>query len=322
MAEERVVVTSNSFLSYRTNTPHDSRTMGCRTSTSSSSVPGGTPCADPDDTGAIPFPLFELPPELVHQIILHCDERPRDNPTFPVGPSLDLLNLRSTSRYFDALCRPLVWQSVRFEPETGLRPEAFRARRGLRALRDLLVDRQEAEGATGEEVGASRRNCVPQIKVLSVSSPSDSFGSDAMAIQEEVAAIVPIVERLLGLEVLFLKDVSMDGQLGDALLEAIVASPVISALRFNQVVVGNKKNMASYSSLPALKTLQVMHGSRKLVRPSPLVVLGSELITSHSSLSSFESLPTSNLSSSGPGTSHFPLSRLAPSDQNHAAHVD
>lgn len=248
--------------------------MGCRSSTSSPS-PGDVSPADV----VLPFPLFDLPPELVHQIILHCDERPRDNPTFPVGPSIDLLNLRSTSRYFDALCRPLVWQSVRYVPETGLRPEAFRARRGLKALRNLLVDRQDAEGAWEEEVGAARRRCVPQVKVLSISSPSDSVGSNSMGIQEEVAAIVPIVERLLGLEVLFLKDVSMDGKLGDALLGAIVGLPKVSALRFNQVVVGKTKSMASYDSLPALKTLQVMHGSRRLVHlsiPLPQLVQRTE----------------------------------------------
>ncbi|GAA6009289.1 hypothetical protein JCM11491_004259 [Sporobolomyces phaffii] len=201
-----------------------------------------------------PFPLAQLPYEIVLRIVRAVDERDL-SPTFPRGPSDALLALSSTSRSFHSICRPLVFRSIKYTPlAPGPHPPDYRRARGLKALADLVRDSPEP------------------IKVQQLSiEQSDSFfllreedeGADERS--DVVSLVKTLVER--GLQVLFLKEMAFTKEEAAVLLDTIARAPRLSAVRFNQVEIHALPStiVKSLPSLDHIRTLQIMHGSSQLL---------------------------------------------------------
>ncbi|GAA5861260.1 hypothetical protein JCM8547_008536 [Rhodosporidiobolus lusitaniae] len=218
-------------------------------------VPGAFP-PSPPSPALSPFPLLDLPQECILAIIEAVDDERPYSPTFPAGPSSHLLSLSLTSTWFNTVCSPLVWRSVRYAPTHILRPAAWRRKRDLRALRELIKGR--------ERLGMDALRVVQ----LSIEDPAGKDSLEVSEDQEEEDACVEVIEVLAktSLQVLFLKSVEMTSINGQKLLRAIAASPRLSAIRFNQVDFWpNAPDVVDdFVSLPRIKTLQVMHSSDEL----------------------------------------------------------
>jgi hypothetical protein len=143
-----------------------------RSSSSSPSPPSLAPLP--------PFPLLQLPQEVILHIIYLLDER-LISPTFPAGPSTDLLNLSQVNNWFNACCRPLIWRSVKYKPEHKRRPIEWRRKRGLRALREIVKAAEESQRP---------------FKVLqfSVDDPANDEVIEAAEGQQEEDAAVDVME--------------------------------------------------------------------------------------------------------------------------------
>ncbi|BGP38342.1 hypothetical protein JCM10450v2_002290 [Rhodotorula kratochvilovae] len=204
------------------------------------------------------FRLLDLPDELQLLIVHAVDERD-PSPTFPCGPSSDLLALSQTSTWFHTVCRPLIWRSIRYTPASPFRPPDYRERRNLSALWEILHAR------------AAQQNPLP-ILCLSVSELNDEeedlVDEDNPGLHEDESALVALVEALAAssLQVLFLKQMEIHQWRGARLLEAIAASPRLSALRFNQVdfYPQNPGVVLSFGTLQHIKTLQIMHSDPEI----------------------------------------------------------
>ncbi|BGP14307.1 hypothetical protein JCM10213_004434 [Rhodosporidiobolus nylandii] len=217
-----------------------------------------SPAPGADDTP--PFRLLDLPQELIVAIVHALNERD-PSPTFPSGPSTDLLSLAATSRWFNAVCQPLVWRSVRYKPEELIRPVEWRRTRDLRSLRELLRKREEQGGT------------LPIVQ-LSLEQPTESDDAELDGNVEEreadaeEAAYVEIIEAAARktLQVLFLKDTEVRAANAARLIRAIADSPRVSAVRLNQVdfIEGKPGVVPSLPPLTRLKTLQIMHSDPEL----------------------------------------------------------
>ncbi|GAA5911518.1 hypothetical protein JCM6882_000525 [Rhodosporidiobolus microsporus] len=213
-----------------------------------------------------PFPLLDLPQEVILAIVHHADER-NPSPTFPSGPSDTLLALSQINRWFRSVCDPLVWRSVSYRPTSHLRPATWRAKRDLRALRDLVVARQQG----GQGGGGGVRPTLP-IMQLSVDELTSLEAQEDNEAQEEEDAWVELVEALATgegatLQVLFLKDIEMSAESGRRLLHAMAApTSRLSALRFNQVEFfpNHPDVVRTMEPLNRIKTLQIMHSDPEL----------------------------------------------------------
>ncbi|TNY22405.1 hypothetical protein DMC30DRAFT_149449 [Rhodotorula diobovata] len=210
-------------------------------------------------TTPTPFRLLDLPDELKLAVVAFVDERD-PSPTFPSGPSTELLALSATSRWFHAVCRPLVWRSLRFVPDNVLRPVHYRRKRDMRALRHLVETR-------------ARQGAPLPIVALSVADLSadneDLYDEGAVdELPDEEKACVQVIQHLAcsSLQVLFLKGMELHRDLGEAILRAIAASPKLSALRFNQVdfFPFEPHVVHEFGPLPHVKTLQIMHSDPEI----------------------------------------------------------
>lgn len=90
-------------------------------------------------TDTPPFPLVDLPLDILLRVVKALDER-TVSPTFPRGPSDDLLNLSCTNKWFARICRPLIWRSIHYQPliPGGPHPTTYRRARGLKALTEIV----------------------------------------------------------------------------------------------------------------------------------------------------------------------------------------
>lgn len=217
-----------------------------------------------------PFPLLDCPQEIILQIVARLDER-LDNSTFPSGPSTELIRLSETNHFFHSVCRPLIWRSANVgavSPQPGaiLRPPEYTERRGLRALRQLIIEASEHMDHESAQEEQWSPGPLP-LKAFSFIAPEYGYDDDEVATEEdeqELHALLDII-RLLGnsdLQVLFLHRVELKQKLAEPLLEAILRLPKLSALRLNQVELkGKMEFLKTIDSLPNLRTLQIMHSS-------------------------------------------------------------
>lgn len=209
------------------------------------------------------FPLLDLPSEIILVVISHVDERD-PSPTFPTGPCPELLNLASTSRTFNELCRPLIWRTVRYSPATHFRPTEYREMRSLETFRDILRERDAA--------GTPLR--VLALSLDEVYSHDGPLGVEQELVADEQEAALEILDRLARttLQVLFAKEFMLSLAGGVRLLDIVAASPTLSAIRLNQVscwppLLGLNERI---NRLGKIKTLQVMHSDPGFVRMKSL----------------------------------------------------
>ncbi|GAA5867214.1 hypothetical protein JCM1840_004989 [Sporobolomyces johnsonii] len=203
------------------------------------------------------FPLLDLPQEVLLSIVAAVDQRD-SSPTFPEGPSEDLLALSRVNRWFHKVSFPRVWRSVRWTNPGRLRPARYLAARSLVAFKAILE---------------ARTDPFP-IQEFSVEDPTGEFGSaeEEDEDERETAALVQIIKRLAasGLQVLFLKEVLLSKQEANDLMEAIFTAPRLSALRFNQVShSGTLRSFDEVAPLVHIRTCQIMHGSSSLLNLVP-----------------------------------------------------
>jgi len=233
--------------------------------TADDDIDSGTTTQAPEPEQHAVFRLLDLPDELKLHVVHLVDERD-PSPTFPSGPSSELLNLSATSRFFHSVCKPLVWRSVNFVPDSVLRPRAYRKKRDMRALEALLRTRADQQQALP----------VVALSVSDLSADNDELFdlNDEDELPKEEAALARIIERLAesSLQVLFLKGMELHRDLGDTILRAIAASPRMSALRCNQVdfYPDEPRCVRDFGSLDHIRTLQIMHSDPEIVRPLPL----------------------------------------------------
>ncbi|GAA5921364.1 hypothetical protein JCM3775_003009 [Rhodotorula graminis] len=221
--------------------------------------PPPPPRTDDADQQLAPFRLLDLPAELVVHVAHLVDERD-PSPTFPSGPSSELLALSATSRFFHAVCQPLKWRSVKFVPDTVLRPRAYRKKRDMRALEAILRTR------------AHQQQPLPIVAlcVSDLSADNDELWDldDEDELPKEEAALARVVERLAAtsLQVLFLSGLELHRDLGDSILRAIATSPKMSAVRFNQVdfYPDEPRCVRDFAQLDHIKTLQIMHSDSEI----------------------------------------------------------
>ncbi|GAA5933959.1 uncharacterized protein JCM15063_000516 [Sporobolomyces koalae] len=201
------------------------------------------------------FPLAELPYEIVIRIVHAVDERD-SSPTFPAGPSDDLLALSATNKWFSRICRPLLWRSIKYVPlAPGPHPLEFRKARSLQALSSMVRD--------------TAREPI-RVQQLSVELAAGFF---LLREQEEetdqtrdfLDLVTLLVER--GLQVLFLKELTFSREEAIELLDTIRNAPRLSALRFNQVELQSisRSYLDDLPPFEHIRTLQVMHGSSQLL---------------------------------------------------------
>ncbi|BGP54417.1 hypothetical protein JCM8202_000851 [Rhodotorula sphaerocarpa] len=229
------------------------------------SVPGSYPATDsartsPVDspqTAAEPptaFPLLDLPVEIQLAVIAHVDERD-PSPTFPPGPCPELLRLSECSRWFYHECQPRIWRSVRYAPESRYRPAEYKKLRGIATLREILQTRRQ------------QRAPLP-VLAISLADLMPEGITDMTGPGEEEEAMLDVLEDLSqsSLQVLFVKQFEMSRDGGRRLLEAIQASPTLSALRFNQIDFwpDHPDVVRGFPPLPHIKTIQVMHSDPEL----------------------------------------------------------
>ncbi|GAA5829287.1 hypothetical protein JCM11251_004993 [Rhodosporidiobolus azoricus] len=234
----------------------------CSSSARQASLDLDTSPSPPSPPPVNPFPLLNLPQEILLAIVHQADER-IPSPTFPSGPSSDLLALSAVNRFFHAVCSPLVWRSISYRPASTYRPEEWRRKRDLRALSDLVFARS---GGEGEERGIGNRPL--PIMQLSLEDPVVEDPQDTNQAQEEEDAWVEVVEALASssLQVLFVKDVEMSAESGARLLRAIAGARRLSAVRFNQVEFfpRNPDVVRTLAPMTRMKTLQLMHSDPEL----------------------------------------------------------
>ncbi|SGY47042.1 BQ5605_C001g00489 [Microbotryum silenes-dioicae] len=242
------------------------------------SLPGQLPDKEPQPAV---FPILQLPPEILLCVIKSVDVGTRAiSPTFPCGPSRELLCLSETSVYLHTLCRPLIWRSVNWEPQS-IRPPSRRPRQVIedveaareyaarvtrwkvRGMRSLLELMQEAKESTRGPI---------KIKALSYTGYDDGeFGDDSIAAEPDVQALCDILnDHGRQIQVIFLKAVVVGQELGRSLILDILYLPKLSALRLHSVTIHNQSRALDFfdqmmGPLPPLRTLQIMHGSPKLV---------------------------------------------------------
>lgn len=229
------------------------------------SVPGSYPATDsartsPVDspqTAAEPptaFPLLDLPVEIQLAVIAHVDERD-PSPTFPPGPCPELLRLSECNRWFYHECQPRIWRSVRYAPESRYRPAEYKKLRGIATLREILQTRRQ------------QRAPLP-VLAISLADLMPEGITDMTGPGEEEEAMLDVLEDLSqsSLQVLFVKQFEMSRDGGRRLLEAIQASPTLSALRFNQIDFwpDHPDVVLGFPPLPHIKTIQVMHSDPEL----------------------------------------------------------
>ncbi|SCV74142.1 BQ2448_6574 [Microbotryum intermedium] len=228
------------------------------------------------------FPILQLPPEILLSVIQHVDVGTRSSsPTFPCGPSKELLHLSEASTYLHTLCRPLIWRSVNWEPES-IRPPSRRPRQVIddveaareyaarvskwkvRGMRSLLALMQDAQESTRGPI---------KIKALSYTGYDDGeFGDDSIAAEPDVEALCDVLNvHGRQIQVMFLKSVVVGQELGRSLILDILALPKLSALRLNSVTITDQSKALDFfdhsmGALPPLRTLQIMHGSPKLLQ--------------------------------------------------------
>ncbi|ORY79306.1 hypothetical protein BCR35DRAFT_97053 [Leucosporidium creatinivorum] len=227
----------------------------------------------------IPFPLLSLPLELIHHIVRCLDERPSSS-NFPTGPSTDLLNLASVNVFFYNYCRPLVWRSIAFEAQLGApRPEEWVMRRSLKSLAAIMRESRvvmgsgpKDEGLPADRTRSQDRLASPlPIKAFSYTSPRHlPVGLEDDDLRLELEALLDVVCLLKAskVQVLFLhgSEEGVPPKLGAALTTAILDLDSLSALRMNQMYIKGKLDLIDQAKpMPHLRTLQIMHGARKLV---------------------------------------------------------
>lgn len=253
-----------------------------------------TPDVEEEEPPIVPFPLLDLPLELVLHILRCLDERSSaTEASFPSGPPTELLHLAATSTFFYQQCRPRIWRSIRFEAQLGgMRPEAWVQRRSLRELVRIMQGSKVVEGASrfaarqGEDRALERgegrisqatrsqdRPFAPlPIKAFSYSTPRHiPSGLEEDDIRMELEALLEVIWSLKHskVQVLFLyagDDLPMPKKLGAALMTAVLDLDALSALRMNQMYFSGKlEGIDQAKPMPQLRTLQIMHGSAKLV---------------------------------------------------------
>ncbi|BGP30613.1 hypothetical protein JCM10296v2_002369 [Rhodotorula toruloides] len=214
------------------------------------SPPADTSSAQLDTKFA--FPLLDLPSEIILVVIAHVDERDL-SPTFPTGPCPELLNLASTNRKFNELCRPLIWRTVRYTPATHFRPAAYREMRSLATFWDILRERDKA--GTPLPVLA--------LSLDEVYSHDGPLGVEHELVADEQEVALEIFDYLARsvLQVFFGKEFMLSLAGGHRLLDIIAASPTLSAVRLNQVscwppLLNLNERI---NRLAKVKTLQIMH---------------------------------------------------------------
>ncbi|GAA5914737.1 hypothetical protein JCM8208_000686 [Rhodotorula glutinis] len=205
------------------------------------------------------FRLLDLPDELKLLVVTLVDMRD-PSPTFPSGPSSELLALSATSRFFHTVCQPLKWRSVNFVPDNVLRPRAYRKKRDMRALEHILRTRADQQQPLP----------VVALSVSDLSADNDELWDldDEDELPKEEAALARVIERVAAssLQVLFLKGMELHRDLGDSILRAIAASPKLSALRCNQVdfYPDEPRCVRDFGQLDHIKTLQIMHSDPEI----------------------------------------------------------
>lgn len=232
------------------------------TSSDRFSSPPSVPTRTAAEAAMNPFPLLSFPPEVVHNIIACLlQPPPSSHSEFPLGVDEDCFALSLTSRLLNNLCRPFIWRSIRYEPvdyHSGVASKAFRKRRGLGRFLEIL---QEANKA-GRSIA---------IKLLSFCTHTDLY-ENATAYQAEMKILIEIVSLMSGsLEVLFLEGVEMIAKResdGARLMGVVAESKALSAIRFNQCDLGSLASLEELGIFGSLRTVQIMHGSRRLVRTS------------------------------------------------------
>ncbi|GAA5825750.1 hypothetical protein JCM5353_001409 [Sporobolomyces roseus] len=203
-----------------------------------------------------PFPLIDLPLDILLRVVKSVDER-NTSPTFPRGPSDDLLNLSCTNKWFARICRPLIWRSIHYQPliPGGPHPTAYRQARSLKALREIIQ---------GGSIQVQELSVDMTAGFLLMRSVDDDEEGD------ETLALVNLIETLSqsGLQVLFMKEVTFSRQEAIRFFNIIASAPRLSAIRFNQVDMFTLPSSFFADSLPPLqhiRTLQIMHGSSQLL---------------------------------------------------------
>ncbi|GAA5976689.1 hypothetical protein JCM11641_005662 [Rhodosporidiobolus odoratus] len=212
-----------------------------------------------------PFRLPDLPQEVVLLIIHHLDQR-TPSPTFPSGPSTDLLSLSLSSKWFHAVCDALVWRSVDYSRAHHYASDEYRQARHLNSLHEIILNR------------ANQGRTLPVVQ-FSVTQEDERDAFDALDDDDEaeeahtsanlilVKAFVNVFEELSKstLQVLFIKGLNLDCDSMQRFLSALTEAPRLSAIRMNQierVYTAKRPSPALVQALPDLnriKTLQIMH---------------------------------------------------------------
>lgn len=236
-----------------------------------------SPEAHREEVDVPPFPLDQLPLEIVHHLVRCCDERPTSS-SFPCGPSEDLLNLSATNVFFYNHCRPRIWRSIAHKGQTKASPrtEEWLQMRSLEGLLSIMQDSNVVGVRSGQ--GAAEELVAPlPIKAFSYTLNERATASReaAAALGAEMDALIRVIEHLKRskVQVLFLRGSGLheiNETQSKMVLQAILDLDTLSALRLNQMYFRGDFTMwlAQAAPLPKLRTLQVMHGHDQLVSSS------------------------------------------------------
>ncbi|GAA5998692.1 uncharacterized protein JCM10292_007163 [Rhodotorula paludigena] len=204
------------------------------------------------------FRLTDLPDEIQLVVVQHVDERD-PSPTFPRGPSRELLNLSRTSRFFHGVCSPLIWRSVHYRHDdvrNRYRAIPVRKHRDLATLQLLLRWRRDQ----------GRPLPILCFSVQEILVDEYDYGLEPEPHDALFHAFLDVISILSqsGLQVLFLKELEIPHARGLDLIRYISSSPTISAVRVNQVDFWPRRSArplveAAQDPLPHIKTLQIMH---------------------------------------------------------------
>ncbi len=164
--------------------------------------PSPAPQPDPQPPSALdeilPFPLLDLPVEIVLLVISHVDERDY-SASFPCGPPNDLLRLSETSRFFLSACRPRIWSAISYAPIPAkqLATPEYRHSRSLSTLNEIVRACQRQESKEQSALFPP----VPLVRLSVQGSDNDPHWMLVRALQAsqpqtEDAALVELVKML------------------------------------------------------------------------------------------------------------------------------
>lgn len=218
-----------------------------------------------------PFRLLDLPPELVLEVVAHVSLLRPLVDIFPSGPPSELLALSETNRLFATICRDSIWAQINYKPvdrDYLVRPAEYKRKRSLCTLLEILV---EAEASGNGLLPIGMISAAHVGKIPRPHAGQHLINNEKNEFEEENEGFLQVLAKLLkggGLRVVFLRDISLDGEAGERLVRNFAEAKGLRALRFNQVSLRGVKKafFETLQPMPNLKSLQVMHGESSLVR--------------------------------------------------------